>query len=145
MAHEITRLSRSLHSAQDRLRLQGLDAHTPSARAVPVAAAKSNAAVAPFDTVLPGVAIKIPFSGVAGNIQELFYGPPRFRYIKSCQVMALRNCFLVIPPRVLETTPGQPDQILSLVFELDAAHGTPLGVNYDAELAIYVVIVQETT
>ena len=119
--------------------------HKTSARADSVAAAESSATVAPFDTVLPGVAIKIPFSGVAGNVHEIFYGPPRFQYIKSCQVVALHNCFLVIPPRVLETTPGHPDQILSLVFELDAAHGTPLGVNYDAELAIYVVIVQETT
>lgn len=147
MAHEITRLSRSLHITQDRLRRpQGPDMNRTLAQVEEVATVKSNTSVAPLDTVLPEIAVKVPFSAIAGSPYFFEYTAPANHYVQSFSVVGLGNCFLVKPPYVYRGTVGHSGwQITGMGFDLDAAHGTPLGVRYNANLTLIVVLVQQTT
>ncbi len=149
MANEIIRLSGTVKSSQEALRrLQ----NTTTGQVSSLSEEESQAVrlkpkQTPFDTVLPGTVIKIPFQGVAGNLNNpfffVFYAAPAHQYIQEWEVLAHPNCFFVSPPIVggIDTD----GKVLGLQFFPDAPHGTPLGTPYSATINLYVVLVQRTT
>lgn len=66
MAQELNRVSRSLQVTQEGLaRLQDAGINKGSAQSEEVAAAGPRTRVTPSDSVLPSIAVKIPFQGIA--------------------------------------------------------------------------------
>jgi len=147
MAHEITRLSRSLHASQERFLLLQNPEKNKAAQIDHAEAPKSAKRVAPFDTTLPETIVKIPFTGIAGFPKAVTYGVPTSQYLQDWSIFLLKNCFLTQPPQVIETghDGNRPDRPIEIQFVLDAAHGTALFTTYNAQLELDVVLVQETT
>jgi hypothetical protein len=111
--------------------------------AIPAADLSEN--IVPFDTVLPETVIKLPFTAVAGVPHSIqYYTPNSFQYVKKLDIQPIR-CFQTRSPRVIGWVFNRPDEPLAIEFELEAAHGTPLGTNYSAELDLYVTLEQLTT
>jgi hypothetical protein len=148
MAHEITRLSRSLQITQGALlRLRGTDTNKPLTRAEDTTATDSKTSVVPFDQVLPEQIVKIPFTGLAGFPKAVVYAAPFSQYIEEWSVFNTVNCYLTQSPQIIETggPAGRPPQVLEIQFVLDAAHGTPIWSTYNAQLVLDVKLVQFTT
>ena len=150
MAHEMTRLSHSLSIARNRLRRRhdiNLDTSKTLAMAEDVPAAASKITVTPFDTVLPGVSIKVVFKAVSGTPHYITYNAPDFQYIQTASIRIdnLVSCYISYPPSVNAYITGHRDQTLGFSFGLEAEHGTPLGVTYEGWVYINVVLVQLTT
>lgn len=147
MAQELNRVSRSLQVTQEGLaRLQDAGINKGSAQSEEVAAAGPRTRVTPSDNVLPSIAVKIPFQGIAGDPYApylIFYQAPRYQYIQDWEVIGMVNCYFRFPPMV-GGIDGQ-GRTLGLQFFPDAAHGTPLGTNYSATVVLYVTLVQLTT
>jgi hypothetical protein len=143
MAQELDHVSRRLQVTQEGLaRLQGAG----TAKSEEVAATGPRPRIRPSDNVLPAIAVKIPFQGIAGNPYApsfIFYQAPAYQYIQDWEVIGTVNCYFRFPP-VVGGIDGQ-GRAIGLQFFPDAAHGTPLGTHYDATVIVYVTLVQETT
>jgi hypothetical protein len=148
MALEITRLSRSLRTAQGRLqRLQNTDTTKSVPKVGDVSAVLSKTTAGPLDIVRPETAVKITTSGVAGYLKQLWYTAPAYNYIQSFTIAGIENGFLTKAPSVSQIVHSLPrtGEPIQYEFEIDAAHGTPLGVPYDAVVTCLLVLVQMTT
>jgi len=145
-AREIHRLSNKVQKLQASLAERRPLAHSATEQ-LPTQdpALEALPAVAPFDRTLPSSTIKIPFWGTAGNGQIISYVPPFSQYIAQWKVSGLVNCFMTKPPFIEAYITGHPDQVLGIMFYLEAAHGTPLYQEYFANLVLQVVLVQQTT
>jgi hypothetical protein len=147
MAHEITRLSRSLQTAQGLLRSHATDTNKPLAHAEESQATNPKTAMTPFDKVLPEQIVKIPITALAGFPHAVVYAAPFSQYIQQWSVFNTVNCYLTQSPTIIETggPAGRPAQILEIQFVVDAAHGTPLYTTYNAQLVLDLTLVQFTT
>jgi hypothetical protein len=145
LAEEISRLSRLLDIAHQRLRPSTSSPTGSSAAAADQV--QTPATIKSSDIVQPATIVKIPFSGVAGFPKPVDYGKPTFQYIQDWSIFQLLHCSLTQPPRVVATghDGNRPDRVAQIEFVLDAAPGTPLGTAYNAQLQLNVVLVQETT
>lgn len=143
MARELERLSRSLDSARDGAPVTG--AHVGEEPTPPEVASNANPSqtIAPFNSVLPPITVKIQVNGIAGNPYRpgvVVYQAPPYQYFSEWEVLALQNCFFKSPPIQVDSPVGH-----ELHFFPEAAHGTLLGTPYSATITLYVVLVQRTT